>query len=50
MYYQMQDAACKEKPLTYQKGFFHYLTGFQNLHITTTNLSFIKFNVAWVPV
>ncbi len=50
MYYQMQDAACKDMPLTYQKGFFHYLTGFQNLHITTTNLSFIKFNVAWVPV
>jgi len=36
--------------LTYQKRFFHYLTGFQNLHITTTNLTFMKINIAWVSV
>ncbi len=35
----MQNAACKDMPLTYQKGFFHYLTGFQNLHKITTHLS-----------
>ena len=50
MYHQTPNAACKHMLLTYRKGFFHYLTSFQNLHKKTTNLSFRKIKIAWVPV